>query len=108
MVVRRSRKASIQTGELEFNPLVFEQGRYQLSAAFELQVDALEFASVLKNPNAQTLQQALELYQGEFMPYMTSEWANLKARASRLELSTHEPLLPIKKLTEPLKRMTAS
>jgi two-component SAPR family response regulator len=81
VVVRRSRKALVETGQLELNPLIFEQGLYQLSPKLELQVDALEFAKALKNQSVKGLEQALDLYQGEFMPYTTSEWANLKRTA---------------------------
>jgi DNA-binding SARP family transcriptional activator len=78
VVVRRTRNALVETGELEFNPLIFEQGLYQLSPKLELQVDALELASTLKNPSPERLRDALDLYHGEFMPYTTSEWASLK------------------------------
>jgi two-component SAPR family response regulator len=78
VVVRRTRNALVEAGELEFNPLTFEHGLYQLSPKLELQVDVLELANALKNPNPERLRNALDLYQGEFMPYMTSEWANLK------------------------------
>jgi two-component SAPR family response regulator len=78
VVVRRTRNALVEAGGLELNPLIFEQGLYQLSPKLELRVDALELASALKNPNPERLRNALDLYHGEFMPYTTSEWASLK------------------------------
>jgi DNA-binding SARP family transcriptional activator len=78
VVVRRTRNALVEAGELELNPLTFEHGLYQLSPKLELQVDVLELANALKNPNPEHLRDALDLYHGEFMPYTTSEWASLK------------------------------
>ncbi len=99
VVVRRSRNALIHTGQLEFNPIVFEQRRYQLSSQLELWVDAAEFAKALKNPDAQGLERALGLYRGEFMPYTTSEWANLKRT-----LMTDQALGAALKLAQSLER----
>ncbi len=78
VVVRRTRNALVEAGGLEFNPLTFEHKRYQLSPQLEVRLDAFELAHAHKSQDPNTLRAALEAYRGDFMPYMTSEWANIE------------------------------
>jgi DNA-binding SARP family transcriptional activator len=78
VVVRHTRRALIEAGALGFDPLIFEHKRYQLSPQLEIRVDALELANAHKSQDPTTLQAALEVYRGEFLPDTTSEWANIE------------------------------
>ncbi len=78
VVVRRTRAALSAAGQLNFNPLVFQDGRYRLSAQFEISTDVAALEAVAQPASADQLQAALEVYRGEFLPAVTSEWAALR------------------------------
>jgi LuxR family transcriptional regulator, maltose regulon positive regulatory protein len=75
--VRRMRAAlSEQPAVTDFNPLPFENGKYRLSERFTVQLDAIAAAQALASRDVPTMQQALELQVGEFMPGSELEWAS--------------------------------
>jgi DNA-binding SARP family transcriptional activator len=78
VVVRRTRAALIHAGSLKFNPVIFERKLYGLSPQLEVCMDALELATAVKTSSPERLRMVGGVYQGEFMPYTTSEWANLE------------------------------
>jgi LuxR family transcriptional regulator, maltose regulon positive regulatory protein len=89
--VRRMRAAlSEHPAVTDFNPLPFENGKYRLSERFTVKLDATAAAQALTSRDLQTMQQAIELQVGEFMPTSELEWATdqrLRRTEEALELA---------------------
>jgi LuxR family transcriptional regulator, maltose regulon positive regulatory protein len=89
--VRRMRAAlSEHPTVIDFNPLPFENGKYQLNERFTVKLDATAAAQALESRDVQIMQQALELQAGEFMPTSELEWASdqrLRRTEEALELA---------------------
>jgi LuxR family transcriptional regulator, maltose regulon positive regulatory protein len=75
--VRRMRATlSENPAVTDFNPLPFENGKYRLSERFRVKLDVTAAAQALKSRDVPTMQQALELQVGEFMPGSELEWVS--------------------------------
>lgn len=89
VAVRRLRAALTAGGELDFNPLPFEQGRYRLSEELEPWLDAAQLAGAPRHGESGALTAALDLYGGEFLPGFGSDWVqDTRTRCLDLALDT--------------------
>jgi LuxR family transcriptional regulator, maltose regulon positive regulatory protein len=75
VVVRRTRAALGQ--HLNFNPLEFKNKLYGLAEPLTVRVDASEILGDLGTNHLESLQNALEMYRGEFMPDVQREWVQI-------------------------------
>lgn len=106
VAVRRLRAALTAGGELDFNPLPFEQGRYRLSEELDAWLDAAQLAAAPRTQESGALAAALDLYGGEFLAGCGSGWVqDTRTRCLDLALETalalgrlHEPDRPRKAL----------
>ncbi|WP_019011948.1 tetratricopeptide repeat protein [Deinococcus aquatilis] len=79
VVVRRLRLALSEILPDVINPLPFEAGQYALSSDFSVDLDVTRsFSST--DDEAGRLTQRLSLWQGEFLPGLTSEWIQEERR----------------------------
>jgi LuxR family transcriptional regulator, maltose regulon positive regulatory protein len=78
VVVRRTRAALMSACGIHFNPLLFDGGRYQFAPQISLQTDFSLLETALKTPTLENLNAALEVYDGDFLPAATTEWATLQ------------------------------
>ena len=76
VVVRRTRATLSKSGNLNFNPLLFENNLYRLAPELTIQTDALKLKAALQTTTLEQLQNALESYHGEFMTHIYREWVN--------------------------------
>ena len=78
VVVRQARAALRAAGALEFNPIVYSAHTYSLAPQLSVSSDVALLERALHNPSTELLKTALEVYRGEFLPGVTSEWAALR------------------------------
>jgi LuxR family maltose regulon positive regulatory protein len=76
VAVRRLRTALKGTGDgqLDWNPLPFEDGVYAFSAHLRIETDTLLCERALETNDAADLQTGLQAYRGEFLPGVDTEW----------------------------------
>jgi DNA-binding SARP family transcriptional activator len=78
VVVRRTRAALTSASGIHSNPLPFEGGRYQFAPWISIETDFSLLEKALKTPTLGNLNAALEVYDGDFLPAATTEWATLQ------------------------------
>jgi two-component SAPR family response regulator len=77
VVVRRTRLALNAAGAA-FNAVEYESGLYRLAPQLVVTSDVDLIENARQASDVQRLRRALEAYRGEFLPYVTSEWAALR------------------------------
>jgi len=103
VLVRRVRAALSAVAPHGVNPLPFEDGVYQLSPAFDVQVDVLEVLQASTTSCEDTLQAATDMYRGAFLPELTSEWVVVyRAQVEDAALLNLQRLAEGRELTAPL------
>lgn len=80
LALRRLRTALAEY--VPFNPLVYAERQYQLADELEVKLDVQDMLDALNTGNLTARREALERYDGTFLPGVTSEWAE----AIRVEL----------------------
>ncbi|GEM46915.1 BTAD domain-containing putative transcriptional regulator [Deinococcus cellulosilyticus] len=89
------------------NPVPFDGSVYRLSGQLQLQLDLHTIQQAMEQPSAEHLKAALDLYRGDFLPEVETEWASVLREEYR-EKTIHIGLkLATEKLREhPLEAMT--
>jgi LuxR family transcriptional regulator, maltose regulon positive regulatory protein len=77
LTARRLRTCLTEQGQVAFNPLPYEDGRYRLAEAMKLEVDVRELTSVHQHTSPADLETLLESYGGPFLPQSRGEWAEV-------------------------------
>jgi LuxR family transcriptional regulator, maltose regulon positive regulatory protein len=82
IAIRKLRSALSEHPDLRFNPLLYENGVYQINPELEVQLDAANFEriepSISTDPNV--LARVVQTYLGDFVPKIKTEWVLEKRR----------------------------
>jgi LuxR family transcriptional regulator, maltose regulon positive regulatory protein len=84
LTVRRLRSCLSEQGQLEFNPLPYEDGQYRLTEALRLEVDVRDLLNVNQDTSVPELKRLLASYAGSFLPQARGDWAEVM-RSSALD-----------------------
>jgi LuxR family transcriptional regulator, maltose regulon positive regulatory protein len=90
IAIRKLRSALSEHPDLRFNPLLYENGAYQINPELEVQLDAADFELI--EPSVSTdqnlLSRVVQMYLGDFMPKIKTEWVLEKRRAFQEKVSS--------------------
>ena len=75
VILRRLRASFGEHPQVDFNPLLFENGVYHINPRFSVQLDAMAISNALRVNDLTLLEVAVFAYRGEFLPACESEWA---------------------------------
>ncbi len=82
VTVRKLRLALSNQPDINFDPLPFQDGKYQLSHFLRVESDVRDLEDLLNSPSA-TLEELRLAYTGAFLPFAESDWA-VQTRAQLL------------------------
>lgn len=106
VAVRRLRSDLQQAFPEVDNPVPFEGNVYRLSSQFAVHTDLQVLQQATLHPTPEHLQDALDLYRGDFMPDLDAEWINV-LREEQREKTIHMALqLASLKQQQPLEAMS--
>ncbi|MFB9991629.1 AAA family ATPase [Deinococcus oregonensis] len=74
VMVRRLRAALATQGQLDFNPVPYEQGVYALSGALNLELDVHQLIQGRESDDPAELKAGLQVYTGMFLDGLEGEW----------------------------------
>ncbi len=90
IAIRKLRSALSEHPEMRFNPLLYENGAYQINPELEVQLDAADFECI--EPSISTdpvlLARVVQTYLGDFMPKIKTEWVLEKRSAFQEKASS--------------------
>jgi LuxR family transcriptional regulator, maltose regulon positive regulatory protein len=77
LTVRRLRTCLSEQGQVDFNPLPYEDGQYRLAEPLKLEVDVRALMNANQDTSVADLERLLESYSGAFLPQARGEWAEV-------------------------------
>jgi LuxR family transcriptional regulator, maltose regulon positive regulatory protein len=75
VILRRLRASFGEHPMVDFNPLLFEHGVYQINPQLSVRLDATAITEALRAKDVRLLERAVMAYKGQFLPACQSEWA---------------------------------
>ncbi len=82
IAIRKLRSALSEHPDMRFNPLLYENGAYQINSELEVHLDAAILERIEPSKaTAALLSEVLRTYLGDFMPGAKTEWVLEKRRA---------------------------